>query len=172
MKKIVNNNLARFLVWILSLAAITVAILNAIEKNYNRYIVNQDSCNEYRVGIFCIAFVTGVLSLLWWGIAVSKWKVKERMENRTQKWGIGFISVCFIAAIIFFIIFPGVKLNSGTLKPVIYMFSYPCIFGMNLFLASPNNVYKVIFPYSKMKNLLFSAVFGLIGIMIVYKGGI
>lgn len=172
MKQIINSNLARILIWIVSLTALTVFILRAFEKKYNIYAVNQDSCSVYRNAIFSMMFVAIVLSGLWWGIANGRWKMRERMENRTQKWGIGFISVHFIAAVIIFILYPGVKLNSGTLKPLIYVFSYPCIFGFNLFFASPNSVYKVIFPYSKWKNLLGSIMFMLIGIVIVYIGGV
>lgn len=170
--KIINSNVVRILSWMVSLAALTWAILTVFEKNYNRYVVDQDSCSVYRVGIFSMVAATVFLSLVWWVIAVGRCKVKEHMENRTQKWVIGFIIACFIVAGIIFIIFPGIKMKSGTPKYVTYVFSYPCIFGFNLFFASPNNIYKVIFPYSKWKNLLASVVFVIISIMIVCAGGI
>ncbi len=148
MKKIVNSGILRGFCWMISLTVLTGCILYAIEKNYNIYAVDQDSCSTYRIGIWCMFGITIFLSFLWWGIAASKWKVKEHMENRTQKWVIGFISVCLLAAVIIYCIFPGVYLNSRKLKRVIYVFSYPCILGMNLFAASPKNVYKVILPYA------------------------
>lgn len=175
-KKEIFDNVIRGFFWIVGFGLLNWFILHRVENYFGVYAENgkiiRDSYVLYRqfIGMSFASIVC--LSAIWWLIACGKFQIREKLENYTVLWGIGFIILSFAVSILLYLNMPGVVRSNGSVIRLLYLFAYPCIFSAAILGLSPNSINEVILPGNIWSKVLSALFFLAVCIWITLEGGI